>query len=564
MVNSFCLAVENCMLFYCQQSEKKGVIMDNNKVCWCSDCNIPILGGKETCPLCGSKTKKNIASDLKPVFQQERLLLEYMLGKAPNSLADESVWANNNHYIISGQKLNISNDDIKNLDGKKFLSFVKKYKCEKGRFKEYIEKFCLANQRHIMDLTEEAADYIKKESAGLGKDEMYIAFSGGKDSTVLADLVINTLGSVPCLFADTTLEHPMTMEYIERMKKDDRYQLKIAKNTEMEFYDVAKKIGPPSQKMRWCCYMFKTGPVNRVLKEFFPNARLNFYGVRKSESVMRSRYNRTETDDKHLKIASVKVASPIFYWREIDIWLYILANRIDFNDAYRLGYKRVGCWCCPNSSARSDLMAKISIPKQYNRWHKFLVEFATSIGKENPENYINLGKWKIRQGGNGLPAANLVKLDTQVCATDENSMKFNLDRAINDKFITLFYPFGKVIDGNKSLGEKLVLDRASLQPYIKIEILSPVQVRISLLGAQDTRKLFREIKYQMVKYNACQGCLKCESLCTVGAISVRSGVYSIDENKCIGCKKCCTPRLLPGGCMMKRYLRTKGGRDDLL
>lgn len=107
--------------------------------------------------------------------------------------------------------------------------------------------------------------------------------------------------------------------------------------------------------MRWCCSMFKTGPITRVINSLYRSQQiLTFYGIRKSESVSRSKYNRIEDSADAVKIQQQTVASPIFFWKDIDIWLYIIAENVDFNDAYRLGYDRVGCWCCPNNNQRAQ------------------------------------------------------------------------------------------------------------------------------------------------------------------------------------------------------------------
>ena len=45
----------------------------NSTIYWCKCCNVPTFD--EHCPLCGSKGKR-IGSDIRPVFPQERLLLE--------------------------------------------------------------------------------------------------------------------------------------------------------------------------------------------------------------------------------------------------------------------------------------------------------------------------------------------------------------------------------------------------------------------------------------------------------------------------------------------------------
>lgn len=88
--------------------------------------------------------------------------------------------------------------------------------------------------------------------------------------------------------------------------------------------------------------MFKTGPISRVINSFYRDKNiLTYYGIRKCESVTRSKYNRIEDNAETIKIQQQKVASPIFFWKDIDIWLYLLGEKVDFNDAYRLGYDRV-------------------------------------------------------------------------------------------------------------------------------------------------------------------------------------------------------------------------------
>ena len=155
--------------------------------------------------------------------------------------------------------------------------------------------------------------------------------------------------------------------------------------------------------MRWCCTMFKTGPINRRINAIFKDKPiLTFYGIRKFESVSRSKYKRIYDSPKILK---QKVASPIFNWKDIDIWLYILAEGIDFNDAYRYGYDRVGCWCCPNNSDRSQFLSKIYMKDESQKWRGYLIEFAKQIGKLDAENYVDSGNWKARQGGYGIKAA---------------------------------------------------------------------------------------------------------------------------------------------------------------
>lgn len=97
---------------------------------------------------------------------------------------------------------------------------------------------------------------------------------------------------------------PYTTEYANRYRDEHPQAIfKIAKNYEQIFMDVCEDIGPPARMMRWCCSMFKTGPITRVINSLYRNQQiLTFYGIRKAESVSRSKYNRVENGAESVKI----------------------------------------------------------------------------------------------------------------------------------------------------------------------------------------------------------------------------------------------------------------------
>lgn len=171
---------------------------------------------------------------------------------------------------------------------------------------------------------------------------------------------------------------------------------------------------------------------------------LTFYGIRKSESVSRSKYNRVEDAAESVKIQQQTVASPIFFWKDVDIWLYMFSEDVDFNDAYRLGYDRVGCWCCPNNNQRAQFLSRIYMPDESGKWRTFLIDFAKKIGKEDAEVYVDTGKWKARQGGNGLRAAGDVKIKYTNCTTEEHAKIYRLVKPFDEELVGMFVPFGQV------------------------------------------------------------------------------------------------------------------------
>ena len=543
------------------------------EVYWCNNCCVPVIqttnqADKGICPICGRATKY-LAADLRPVFPEERILLESLLGMEHDTLLKKSIWANNNRYYIDGKSMILPNSIYQIADTSKITEELYKRQNEVSYsfFEDNIKDFVFANLARLNYIKDEAYAFIQKEASKFPEENIVVSFSGGKDSTVTADLAVKALSnpSLVHIFGDTTLEFPSTIEYAHRFRDahpDAIFQ--IAKNDEQNFYDVCEDIGPPARMMRWCCSMFKTGPITRIINSLYRSQQiLTFYGIRKSESVSRSKYNRIEDSSDSVKIQQQTVASPIFFWKDIDIWLYLLAEKVDFNDAYRLGYDRVGCWCCPNNNSRAQFLSKIYMPEQSKRWRDFLIGFAQKIGKPDPEVYVDTGKWKARQGGNGLASASDVKIKFTNCTSEDHAKIYRLVRPFDDELVGMFVPFGRIAPelGKKLLHEVIVLDSKtnvpilSLQPYSQDGYEYAVKVRT--MNVADHEDLQRMVSYQIRKFNACRKCLKCESLCRVGAITINNFGYFIDPQKCVHCKTCMTAKYLDGGCMMDKYLRTK-------
>lgn len=543
------------------------------EVFWCNECKIPIIKeitspNKNNCNLCGSDITY-LCADIRPVFPEERLLLEVIIDK-PFAYQDKSVWASKNRYYIDGTVKSISNDVYKKQCPGKVKDALEKY-IPQNSYKDFdktIEKFIKGNQDRLNFIENESFSFIQNASKNYPRENIIISFSGGKDSTVTADLVKRALSdpSLVHIFGDTTLEFPFTIDYVERFKKNNPKAIfKVARNKEQDFYKICEDIGPPSRNSRWCCYMFKTGIISRILNRLYYNKdKLTFIGIRKSESINRSKYTRSENRTELTKFKNQEMAYPVFEWKNIDVWLYILSRKLDFNEAYRLGYDRVGCWCCPNNTIeRTHFITRIYMPKQSRTWRNLLISFAKKIGASNIEEYVDTGKWKSRCGGSGNTASEDIKIKFINCTVEENAKIYHLNKSINDSFIELFIPFGKLAPelGRKIINETIILDSNSNVPILSIQPFAQdgyeYAVKVKTINAANPDKLQKMVGYQIRKFNACRKCLKCESLCKFGAISTRDGIYHICKNKCTHCKMCVTSKYIEGGCLMKRYLHTK-------
>lgn len=539
-----------------------------SEIYWCESCRVPLY--EETCSLCGRKGKR-LTTDIRPVFPEERLIIEIVMGK-PFAYLKESIWnGTGNRYYVNGQKLPFSIGNLKELNKDEIRC---RYDQLKGQntdlyFKEYQERFVKANRARYERISEEAGNFIRQSAKDADIMDMFVSFSGGKDSTVTSDLVTRALSrpEVVHIFGDTTLEFPFTYEYISRFRKEHpQTPLLTARNKEKDFQDLCRVVGPPSRVMRWCCTVFKTGVIQKKIRSLFREKSqiLTFYGIRRSESVNRNKYER-ESDSP--KITKQRIVSPVIDWMDFDIWLYLFTRGIDFNSAYRLGYARVGCWCCPNNSEWSEFLSSVHMQRQFEEFHSLLVEFAESIGKEDAENYVNEGGWKARQGGNGVAYARKSVVSFQPCVWEENAFNYELQRPISEELFELFRPFGYLDKhlGRESLGEVYVRNQKGeillkLQGRIGSKELKVTIVNVHLAGAGDLKTAEERVKCQLTKYQMCMGCMACESVCRFNALSIKEQKdgavkYSISEEKCRRCAECVNH--FTAGCYMRKVLAIK-------
>lgn len=115
--------------------------------------------------------------------------------------------------------------------------------------------------------------------------------------------------------------------------------------------------------------------------------------------------------------------------------------------------------------------------------------------------------------------------------------------------------------GRKLLHETIVVDPRTNVPIISIQPFNQdgydYAVKIRTMNVANHEDLQRRVGYQVRKFNACHRCLKCESVCKAGAISIVGDYYCINPDKCVHCGMCVDQKILRGGCMMDKYLRTK-------
>ncbi len=534
------------------------------KVYWCDKCNTPIIYSSiinyeikldedqleveeffdlerdkrpliVECPLCQNKTKY-IASDIRPVFMPERILLSVLTGV---DYTEKHIWNSvGQGYFVDGIKADIQIGNLYQIPNLSELIEPINIQIKENKKNVDFENFIKANHIHYKAIDTMTMDFIKQVIEKYKKRLPLVSFSGGKDSTVVSDLVVRATNNINILhvFGDTTLEFPFTYEYLERIKeRPQRPPFLPIDEPVNDFEGLVEDFGPPSRVMRWCCTIYKTGPIGNLFRQMSDQTPiLTFYGVRRSESNARSMYEPITLSPK---IKQQIVVSPVLKWYDIDVWLYILTRGIDFNDAYKLGFARVGCWCCPNNSDWSEFLCKIFMQEKADKWRNFLVGFATKIGKPDPEEYVDEGGWKARQGGQGLDTG-VLELESKPCVLEEDVKNYSLNRPINDSLYEFFKPFGVISQRREMLGEVYLLDPKTKEPLFVLQgNKGRKELKVKLLTSKNKLLLSQRIECQLRKYQFCISCSACTNVCPFGAISLIKG-YKIDEVKCTHCMKC--------------------------
>ncbi len=511
----------------------------SSEIYWCPSCNNPLLGGKCCrCQATGIKATK----DLRFVFPEEYKELSIDLqGELPQPL-----FYNKSRYYACGKSIgSLRIGEKRTLKLNKFgNSLLSGPLEERNTNEEIISRLIECNSEYIRNLEEEAIDFIKNTVFLNGNVVPMVAFSGGKDSTVIAHLVQKALGHVNLFFGDTTIEYPDTYEYVNRISKLKGFSL-IMEKSDSNFYEMCSKMDPPSQRMRWCCTVFKAYPLNKFLSKN-RSSFLFFDGIRKSESSARSVYPRI---DINKKASGQIIGRPILEWSTLAVWIYIFTSKLPYNKLYHKGFGRVGCMYCPYNTMLDDYLLKVHYPEQWNRWVSLLKEYLQNnyIDKYSLQDFdIWLkGGWKHR-----LPRRKKVAGGSCFC-NGTSQLIYDLDANIEPRCLEFFKPLGEIIFYNNDEFQVGFQNPYTIQGRLKSKTLI-----LQTNSSKEMKTAKTYVTKQLSKYLNCIGCGGCVGVCPKNAIDVFDGKVRIDETKCLGfgCIKCIKTEFANGrNCVILGY-----------
>lgn len=216
--------------------------------------------------------------------------------------------------------------------------------------------------------------------------QVYIAFSGGKDSTVLLHIVRSLYPEIPAVFCNTGLEFPEIISFIKNINNvvwlKPKYSFKqilerwgypvISKRTAMTLNrylntsDSDQKelrltgkcrnmqtsvgkipdkwaylINAPFKISDYCCNVMKKNPFKSYNKK---TGKYGYIGLMASDSNARKiNYQQWGCNAFEMKYPQSR---PLSFWGEGDVWKYIKTHNLSYSSIYDMGYTRTGCIFC--------------------------------------------------------------------------------------------------------------------------------------------------------------------------------------------------------------------------
>ncbi len=250
---------------------------------------------------------------------------------------------------------------------------------------------------------------IHQEYVELHSKPWIVGYSGGKDSTLVAHLVIEHLISLPrsernrtvhVVANDTLVESPLVMEHariglseIERAAR--AFDLPVVVATTAPRLDqtfwvnlIGRGYPSPNRNFRWCTDRMKIQPTSDYIREQanISGEVILLLGVRRSESSTRAgvaaRYDNGNRLNRHNDLHQCLVFRPILELDTDDVWEFLAENKPPWGGSHdRLIqlYRDAGGGECPAVTSKTDVPSCGTRSSRFGCWTCTVVEKDKSL-----------------------------------------------------------------------------------------------------------------------------------------------------------------------------------------
>lgn len=403
------------------------------------------------------------------------------------------------------------------------------------------------NSRLMVSLEQKAIKFIQEQHSKYSQQgfAFVCAFSGGKDSLVLLDLVAKALApdDFYVVFSNTGMELSDTMKAVE-LAKQRWPQLRFEEaKCHMDAVESWSEFGPPASRLRWCCAVHKSVPTILLIQKLTgKNSKaVVFDGVRAEESIRRAKYSEVGEGVKNFLQINCHA---ILKWSSAEVFIHMFQHDLLMNKAYRYGIYRVGCKVCPMSSRWQDSLIAAIYPEEIQPSLSLLESITVYAKGKLDKQYIEDGGWQARAGGRILQQGeNRVKEHV-----DNDRMIFTITNA-RQSWLDVSPIIGTIVEADGD--HYIVKTKHGLINMICHEDGTDQVISIYPISILD-RYTISALRSVANKVAYCVGCKACMPQCPTGAFQIIDGKIKIRENACIHCNNCCT--YTDRGCMVAKSL----------
>jgi phosphoadenosine phosphosulfate reductase len=177
-------------------------------------------------------------------------------------------------------------------------------------------------------------------------DNIAISFSGAED-VVLIDMALTIRKDIQVFSLDTGRLHPETYRFIEKVRKHYQIDIELLTPDRDKLDSFVKAKGLFSfyeDSHQECCGIRKVEPLTRKLAQV--DAWIT--GQRKDQSLdTRQDIPEVQIDTTFSKPESTLIKfNPLLNWSSAQVWDYIEAYQVPFNELHEKGFISIGCEPC--------------------------------------------------------------------------------------------------------------------------------------------------------------------------------------------------------------------------